>query len=192
MAIQSMSHHVCPRTALRNDLLCALLPSARRFARPAQKAEVSPPRLSPTRVPQLHRPPLNPPLILRRIVWAFIKNHPNAQRRRACRRGHIQCRTVASPDSCFPTALRALAAHLLIADEVGLGKTIQAGMLIRQAWLAEKAQRVLILAPASVCRQWQLELREKFNLNWPIYDGDQLVGSKPLDATSHFSNPFQS
>ena len=33
----------------------------------------------------------------------------------------------------------------------------------------------LILAPASVCRQWQLELREKFNLNWPIYDGDKLV-----------------
>jgi SNF2 family DNA or RNA helicase len=77
--------------------------------------------------------------------------------------------------------------RLLIADEVGLGKTIQAGMLIRQAWLAEKARRVLILAPASVCRQWQLELREKFNLNWPIYDGDQLVWLKtpgrnaPLD-----------
>jgi len=65
--------------------------------------------------------------------------------------------------------------RLLIADEVGLGKTIQAGMLIRQAWLAGKARRVLILAPASVCRQWQLELREKFNLNWPIYDGDNLV-----------------
>ena len=47
--------------------------------------------------------------------------------------------------------------RLLIADEVGLGKTIQAGMLIRQAWLAEKARRVLILAPASVCKQWQLE-----------------------------------
>ena len=34
---------------------------------------------------------------------------------------------------------------------------------------------MLILAPASVCRQWQLELREKFNLNWPIYDGEKLV-----------------
>ena len=51
-------------------------------------------------------------------------------------------------------------------------------MLIRQAWLAEKARRVLILAPASICRQWQLELREKFNLNWPIYDGDQLLWLK--------------
>ena len=65
--------------------------------------------------------------------------------------------------------------RLLIADEVGLGKTIQAGMLIRQAWLAGKAKRVLILAPKAVLRQWQIELREKFNLNWPIYDGNRLT-----------------
>ena len=65
--------------------------------------------------------------------------------------------------------------RLLIADEVGLGKTIQAGMLIRQAWLAGKAKRVLILAPKAVLRQWQIELREKFNLNWPIYDGGRLT-----------------
>ena len=63
---------------------------------------------------------------------------------------------------------------LLIADEVGLGKTIQAGMLLRQAWLAGRARRILILAPKAVLRQWQIELREKFNLNWPIYDGRKL------------------
>ncbi|MGH1591134.1 helicase-related protein [Methylobacterium phyllosphaerae] len=63
---------------------------------------------------------------------------------------------------------------LLIADEVGLGKTIQAGLLLRQAWLARRTKRVLILAPKSVCKQWQLELREKFNLDWPIYDGQKL------------------
>ena len=64
---------------------------------------------------------------------------------------------------------------MLIADEVGLGKTIQAGMLLRQAWLAGRAKRILVLAPKAVCRQWQIELREKFNLNWPIYDGRRLV-----------------
>ena len=63
---------------------------------------------------------------------------------------------------------------LLIADEVGLGKTIEAGMLLRQAVLAGKAKRVLILAPKAVLTQWQIELREKFNLNWPIYDGAAL------------------
>jgi SNF2 family DNA or RNA helicase len=63
---------------------------------------------------------------------------------------------------------------LLIADEVGLGKTVQAGLLLRQAWLSGKVKRALILAPKNVCRQWQIELREKFNLNWPIYDGQKL------------------
>ena len=64
---------------------------------------------------------------------------------------------------------------LLLADEVGLGKTIQAGMLLRQAWLAGRAKRILILAPKAVLGQWQIELREKFNLNWPIYDGHKMV-----------------
>lgn len=64
--------------------------------------------------------------------------------------------------------------RLLIADEVGLGKTIQAGLLLRQAWLAGKAKRILILAPHAVLPQWQLELREKFHLHWPIYDRGKL------------------
>jgi len=64
---------------------------------------------------------------------------------------------------------------LLIADEVGLGKTVQAGLLLRQSWLAGRVKRALILAPKNVCKQWQIELREKFNLNWPIYDGQKLI-----------------
>ena len=58
---------------------------------------------------------------------------------------------------------------MLIADEVGLGKTITAGLLIRQAWISELAQRILLLVPKAVMRQWQDELYEKFNLNVPIY-----------------------
>ena len=73
--------------------------------------------------------------------------------------------------------------RLLIADEVGLGKTIQAGMLIRQAWLAGQAKRILVLAPRAVLRQWQLELREKFNLDWPIYDGARLSWRAPSGGT---------
>lgn len=68
--------------------------------------------------------------------------------------------------------------RLLIADEVGLGKTIEAGLLLRQGWMAGRLKRVLVLAPKAVCRQWQIELREKFNLNWPIYDGVKLVWAK--------------
>ena len=75
----------------------------------------------------------------------------------------------------FQRLYRSWPPRLLIADEVGLGKTVQAGMLLRQAWLAGRAKRILILAPKAVLGQWQIELREKFNLNWPIYDGRRLV-----------------
>ncbi len=65
--------------------------------------------------------------------------------------------------------------RLLIADEVGLGKTIEAGLVIRQAWLSGRAKRILIMAPKAVLRQWQIELREKFNLNVPIYEDGALT-----------------
>lgn len=64
--------------------------------------------------------------------------------------------------------------RLLIADEVGLGKTVEAGLLLRYAWLSGRASRILVLAPKAVMTQWQIELREKFNLNWPLYDGKTL------------------
>ena len=75
----------------------------------------------------------------------------------------------------FERLYRTWPPKLLIADEVGLGKTIQAGLLLRQAWLAGRVKRVLILTPKAVLKQWQIELREKFNLNWPIYDGQKLI-----------------
>jgi superfamily II DNA or RNA helicase len=59
----------------------------------------------------------------------------------------------------------------LLADEVGLGKTIEAGLALRQLWLSGVVRRALILAPKSVLRQWQEELYEKFALSVPIYDG---------------------
>jgi len=64
--------------------------------------------------------------------------------------------------------------RLLIADEVGLGKTVSAGLILRQAMMAGLAKRTLILTPKSVQIQWQNELYEKFNLNVPIYDGSSL------------------
>jgi hypothetical protein len=64
--------------------------------------------------------------------------------------------------------------RILIADEVGIGKTISAGLILRQAILSGLAKRVLILTPKSVQIQWQNELYEKFNLNVPIYDGAAL------------------
>lgn len=79
---------------------------------------------------------------------------------------------------------------LLIADEVGLGKTVQAGLLLRQAWLSGRIKRALILAPKNVCKQWQIELREKFNLNWPIYDGQKLTWYRSPAREHDYERPI--
>ena len=59
---------------------------------------------------------------------------------------------------------------MLIADDVGLGKTIEAGLILGDLLLNHKARRVLVLCPSSLKYQWQNELREKFCLNFDIVD----------------------
>ncbi|NQW10697.1 MAG: ATP-dependent helicase, partial [Alphaproteobacteria bacterium] len=56
-----------------------------------------------------------------------------------------------------------LSKGVLLADEVGLGKTIEAGIVLCQFW-AERKRRLLVICPASLRKQWALELSEKFNL----------------------------
>src|SRR5437867_12412313 len=51
----------------------------------------------------------------------------------------------------------------ILADEVGLGKTIEAGLLLSQHW-AERKQRLLVIVPANLRKQWSQELAEKFLL----------------------------
>ena len=58
---------------------------------------------------------------------------------------------------------------VILADEVGLGKTIEAGIVIAQTWF-EKKGKVLIIAPAALLKQWQCELQEKFGLESSILD----------------------
>jgi hypothetical protein len=70
----------------------------------------------------------------------------------------------------------------LVADEVGLGKTISAGLALRRLWLSGEVRRALILAPANVCRQWQDELFEKFGFWVPRLDGGKLHGAHPDDV----------
>ncbi len=56
-----------------------------------------------------------------------------------------------------------LSKGVLLADEVGLGKTIEAGLILCQYW-AEKKRNLIIICPASLRKQWSLELSEKFNI----------------------------
>lgn len=62
-----------------------------------------------------------------------------------------------------------LSKGVILADEVGLGKTIEAGIVISQTWY-EKRGKILVVAPAALMRQWQAELHEKFALDALILD----------------------
>ena len=62
-----------------------------------------------------------------------------------------------------------LSKGVLLADEVGLGKTIEAGLVLCQHW-AERKRRMIVICPASLRKQWSLELEEKFNIPNVILD----------------------
>lgn len=62
-----------------------------------------------------------------------------------------------------------LAEGVILADEVGLGKTIEAGIVLCQKW-AERKRKLLIICPASIRQQWAAELTEKFNLPAMVLD----------------------
>ena len=67
-------------------------------------------------------------------------------------------------------ALRMPRVNLLIADDVGLGKTIEAGLIVTELLLRRRIQRVLILTPASLRSQWQEEMWSKFALDFEMID----------------------
>jgi len=88
-------------------------------------------------------------------------------------------------------ALRMPRTTLLIADDVGLGKTIEAGLVVQELLLRHRARTVLVVCPASLQVQWRDEMREKFGLEFRIVDRELLgrlrrtrgVGANPF---SHF------
>lgn len=61
-------------------------------------------------------------------------------------------------------------ANLFIADDVGLGKTIEAGLVLQELLLRNQVELVVIIAPASVCLQWQREMATRFGLGFELYN----------------------
>jgi hypothetical protein len=60
--------------------------------------------------------------------------------------------------------------NLFIADDVGLGKTIEAGLVLQELQLRQRVDFVLIVCPASICLQWQREMERRFGQRFEIYD----------------------
>ena len=63
-------------------------------------------------------------------------------------------------------------ANLLIADDVGLGKTIEAGLVVQELLLRHRARTVVVVCPAGLCVKWQEEMRDRFGLDFRIINTD--------------------
>jgi len=94
-----------------------------------------------------------------------------------------------------------LSKGVILADEVGLGKTVEAGIVLCQFW-AERKRRLLVICPASIRKQWALELSEKFNLPAVVLDAktyreakrgstDPLSLGSVLIMSFHFANTLR-
>lgn len=78
--------------------------------------------------------------------------------------------------------------RILLADEVGLGKTIEAGMILARQLAAGRAGRALILLPETLVYQWFVELLRRFNLAFSIFDEERC---EAIEQASDGRNPFE-
>lgn len=81
------------------------------------------------------------------------------------------------------------APRVLLADEVGLGKTIEACLILHHQLLSGRATRALILVPDPLVHQWLVELMRRFNLRFRIFDEETC---QAIEASQPGDNPFQS
>jgi ATP-dependent helicase HepA len=80
-----------------------------------------------------------------------------------------------------------LVPRVLLADEVGLGKTIEAGLVLHRLHLTGRAERVLILVPESLVHQWFVEMLRRFNLLFSLFDEERCASIELHDPGT---NPF--
>ncbi|WP_344016342.1 DISARM system SNF2-like helicase DrmD [Streptomyces thermospinosisporus] len=79
--------------------------------------------------------------------------------------------------------------NLLLADDVGLGKTIEAGLVVQELLLRGRARRVMVVCPAGLTLKWRDEMAEKFGLEFTIVDSEHCARLRRTHGTA--ANPFR-
>ncbi len=112
-----------------------------------------------------------------------------SENRKAPVRGFVGGRVDLIPHQMFIAGevTARLAPRVLLADEVGLGKTIEAGLILHRLHLTGRAERVLVLVPEPLIHQWFVELLRRFNLLFSIFDEERCAS---LDSGDGGTNPF--
>lgn len=136
------------------------------------------------REPQIRDGRLGFPVATReeRVLFQFLRDAPYLPSARDLAEQTSAITPWPHQTSVARSILKRFPDNVILCDEVGLGKTIEAGLVIRQLVLSGRVKRCLILTPAGVMSQWQGELYEKFNLNVPLFDKGAIldVRQEPL------------
>lgn len=131
--------------------------------------------------------------LLRYETWLHLQQHQQSEVK-----GLLGGRASLIPHQLFIAheAASRLAPRIMLADEVGLGKTIEAGLILHHRLVNGLSQRVLIIVPESLLHQWLVEMLRRFNLRFSIFDEarclDNLTEEDMLAETDSQSdeNPF--
>ncbi len=86
-------------------------------------------------------------------------------------------------------ALDAPRVNLLLADDVGLGKTIEAGLVVQELLLRHRGRKVMIVCPAGLTVKWRDEMAEKFGLDFTVIDADRCAQVRRTHGSA--ANPFE-
>lgn len=109
--------------------------------------------------------------------------------RRSPLRGFLGARIELLPHqiATAQTIARRARPRVLLADEVGLGKTVEACLVVHRLLLTGRASRVLIVVPESLVHQWFVELLRRFNLSFSLFDAERFISLRRMEPEA---NPF--
>lgn len=118
--------------------------------------------------------------LLRYETWRRLQQHQQSPVK-----GLLGGRTSLIPHQLFiaQEAANRSAPRIMLADEVGLGKTIEAGLILHHRLINGLSNRVLIMVPESLLHQWLVEMLRRFNLRFSIFDEERCL-------ETHGDNPF--